>query len=292
MGRGTAIERATGFLRRAPGVYHQLLAFVAGPFWLLGTVAAIVGLAGGPWVLVLGLAFALGLYAWRLRSSRTPDVLSATSDADSRVLLLRSFEHDDHSLSIFSPLGYMYWMLVRHPIGFVRSYGLLFRGRTTWDQALQHAVREIGPVVAIGEPGDRFSTIGQLAEYLPEEADWQLRVLELLGGSDLVVVKAGLGGGVLWEVGAVLEHADPTRVLIYAGERSRRLKHRLPSERYSFYREFRRRTADLFPVELPPALDDARFIGFDTTWRPVIVRRSTGHPREIVRIVRYMESVS
>jgi hypothetical protein len=87
---------------------------------------------------------------------------------DSRlpILFLRSFKLDDLVVSPFN-------------IGW-RGFEYLFSGsRRTFEEYLAGGFNDIGPVIAIGRPGERAGNrpIGAAREYV-DDASWQQRVLE------------------------------------------------------------------------------------------------------------------
>jgi hypothetical protein len=61
-----------------------------------------------------------------------------------------------------------------------------------------------GPVVAIGQPGERLPLFGACREYCPHD-QWQKRVLQLLEQCSSVVMVLGVTEGITWEIGQMVE---------------------------------------------------------------------------------------
>jgi hypothetical protein len=126
----------------------------------------------------------------RIRSAdRT--ALARPGGADPIVLYLRAFTLDD-------------------PAGAVSSHGLnLFR---TEEQQVARAFAEFGRLVAVGRPGEGLPPAGALRIY--PAGDWQAWVEELVREAALVVIGAGRGAGLRWEVELVVRAHDPRRTVI------------------------------------------------------------------------------
>lgn len=115
------------------------------------------------------------------------------------VVYLRSFQDDGQALEApFDPGG-----LGR------RIAALLLR---TPEQELADALAHVGPVIAIGKPGERLPELGAARLYVPHDA-WQARVHALLDAAALVVLRVGSSPGVRWEIEQTLAHVPPTRRL-------------------------------------------------------------------------------
>lgn len=110
------------------------------------------------------------------------------------VVYLRSFAQDT--------------TLARRPMAF----GRLFAIRTEEEQ-LAAALGEVGPVVAIGRPGEALPRLGARRVYLADDA-WQPQVLDWFGRAALVVIQcpAVASEGVAWEVERALEQVPPQRL--------------------------------------------------------------------------------
>ena len=121
-----------------------------------------------------------------------------------RTLVLRSAEVRDRDL--------------RPPVLFVRSFvddllelkpkfeyfSRLFRKRLTLEEFVVGRLMTLGPVVAIGKPGEALSPLGAAREYV-HGPDWQDRVRSLLGESSWVVAILGGGEGLKWEYEQILQ---------------------------------------------------------------------------------------
>ena len=88
---------------------------------------------------------------------------------------------------------------------------------TTNEALFAKKLRAIGPLVAVGKPGDKLSPLGALRSYVGE--DWQSHVDNFLARAQLVILRAEPGGeGFLWEIRRVLETFDPGRLCACQGK--------------------------------------------------------------------------
>jgi len=115
---------------------------------------------------------------WKLRV----DLAKQANDARSPVIYLRSFDVDKR--------------LARRPLNIVRFLSLL-----TEEEQLVEALREIGPIVAIGRPGERLPRLGAQRIYVGDK-DWQQQVLSWFKSAALVVIQVPPNPtkGVTWEI--------------------------------------------------------------------------------------------
>jgi hypothetical protein len=126
----------------------------------------------------------------------------------------------------------------------------------TAERSLAAAVGDVGPVVAIGRPRERVPPLGAARMYVGDE--WQEVVSRLVEASRLVLLRAGTSEGFLWELQYLVEHCDHRKVVVFIPKNYR-------GKRYRRFRDF---AQGVFPRGLPPAVQDAPFIGFDSVWRP------------------------
>jgi len=170
-----------------------------GPFlgayatWMLGgavglLAAAVVpaghGLAGGlvfvPFALAAGRMYDSG----RRRLALRLDEVRAF-DPRAPLLLLRSFADDNLPLERrFSILG----NLLQRPF--------------TLEELIVVRLWQVGPVMAIGSPGETLRPAGAAREYVPDGV-WHERLLSGLDESAWVVGILGASEGVVWEFGQV-----------------------------------------------------------------------------------------
>ena len=114
------------------------------------------------------------------------------TDERAPVLFLRSFS-DDH-IQLRSRRKPMLWPLALRRLGAEDSF----------EEALTIAVTELGPVIAIGRPGEQ--------EYVSDET-WQQRVDELISRASLIVVLIGNTKGLAWEAARLLMPGSRDKVL-------------------------------------------------------------------------------
>ena len=170
-----------------------------GPFlvaYTTWTVGAVVGLLAAAVVsgghgLVAALVFSpFGLAGGRMYDSgrrrlalRLDEVRAF--DARPPLLLLRSFADDNLPLERrFSIFG----NLLQRPF--------------TLEELIVDRLWRIGPVMAIGSPGETLRPAGAAREYVPD-GEWQKRLLSGLDESLWVVGILGASDGVTWEFGQV-----------------------------------------------------------------------------------------
>ena len=112
------------------------------------------------------------------------NLANQVDDVRAPVVYLRSFQVDKR--------------LSRRPL----AIGRVISSRTEEEQLVE-ALRESGPVVAIGRPGERLPRLGAQRMYV-EDAEWQQQILSWFTRAALVVihVPAKPTEGLTWE----LEH--------------------------------------------------------------------------------------
>jgi hypothetical protein len=136
-------------------------------------------------------------YLFRLskrQHARTGD--QVLSDREGRpVLYLRSFKED----------------FLTNMIDFEdRS---LLASFVTEEEYLEQALRRLGPVVAIGVPGEKLPQLGAARIYV-EHSEWKARVQDLMKDAILVVLRIGTTENFLWEYKEALDRVRPERIVL------------------------------------------------------------------------------
>jgi len=202
------------------------------------------------------------LLVLRSNQLKAVSVTQAVSGAGGRpVMYLRSFTTDR--------------------LNILRNVGRALNGSEleTDEQVLADAVSPIGPLIAIGRPGERFAGLGASRMYVGD--DWKQRVLAVIKDAQLVVISIGDSQGLWWEVKNVVQAIPPRRVLIWVapkfGIRSFMTTTRT-NAREAAYRTFAERfkgatveAGGAGGIELPDQVDDNRFIWFGDGWRPTLL---------------------
>jgi hypothetical protein len=116
------------------------------------------------------------------------------------VLYLRSFA-DDMRLDVAQPRPGM-------PV----LSQFLVSGRSEEEQVAR-AVRRLGRLVAVGEPGERLPYVGADRVYLPA-GDWQAPVHDLIVRARMVVLAVGRSEGAMWELEECLRVLPPERLVL------------------------------------------------------------------------------
>lgn len=134
------------------------------------------------------------------------------------------------------------------------------------EEHLVAALKPLGPLVAIGKPGDAIPEIGAARMYVAE-GDWQEEVEALLERSQLVVLRVGDGPGFWWEVERAVEQVPPDRLLFFFGPSGPSLE---------AWTSFRDRAQDLIPVDLPRVVLAPPFLTFHPDWTPRFLHADEG----------------
>ncbi|MFF2141576.1 transferase [Kitasatospora sp. NPDC058190] len=77
------------------------------------------------------------------------------------------------------------------------------------------ALGAVGPVIAVGRPGEPLPRLGAARFYLPLD-DWQPTVLRLMEMSQLIVLRLGPGEGLWWEVEQARATQQPGKLILLA----------------------------------------------------------------------------
>jgi len=170
------------------------------------------------------------------------------------VLILRQFEDD-----------------------FLESGRMSFGGAPTFEHFVAGELNRIGPVVAIGRPGERLQPLGASRDYLSSR-DWKGAVVTTIDEAALVVFVLGDSESLLWEFRKTIETHGKRRTLIIVpplGDRAELAR------RWS---GFVRASADLLGAGLPAELPASRVlaIGFAGDDAVMIVSDEPGRSRALL----------
>ena len=202
------------------------------PLAILGCIAALVIGLPLAWLLV-------GLGQMLIARSATT-VLGRRSQRP--ILYLRSFGADARWFDTWTDL---FWMLA-------------FPGRSeTAERSLAKSLRGVGPMIAIGKPGEMLPPSGAARMYVQHDR-WQDVVVSLVKESQLVVLRIGSTTGFWWELEHVIKACNPQRILIYVP----------PQDRATLYPMLRDRCRQFLPFPLPDHPGNAWFVGFGPDWQP------------------------
>ncbi|MFD5826362.1 hypothetical protein [Lentzea sp. NPDC060358] len=254
-----AVALVNRFVPKRPAWRRPVFAVVSGIGYLLMVagflgVVAVTRAQDVPWgvrgiMLVSGLvALVVAYFVLRYSRPRSTRTAAQTLASDWRapVLYLRGFD-DDRGAAVVDDL-----------LGALPSGLLTIHSR---EEQLVSALGAFGPVVAVGQPGERLPHLGAARFYLPGD-DWQDGVLALMGMSQLIVLRLGEGEGLWWEVEQARATQPPGKLVLLVPGQHDGLTDRLDA---------------LLPS--PTGLADVRteqwtsaVVVFDKGWRPRVRR--------------------
>jgi hypothetical protein len=140
-----------------------------------------------------------------LRSGWKYDVVSAeqllANDPRLPVIYLRSFEADSE-------------IFLRRDGFWNKAATMLFGYMVTFspEQELAEIVTRVGPVIAIGKPGEPLPELGAARLYVGD-ADWKTKVTDLMARSRLVIIRTGSTPNLQWEIEQAMTRVPRRQIL-------------------------------------------------------------------------------
>jgi hypothetical protein len=155
-----------------------------------------------PWVTIVGPPATIVLGAFLLYRGKQYGARAGAewTDRDLRppVVYLRPFAKDESLASqVFTSV-----LTIR-----------VMSGLASDEEQLAKAVAGIGPLLAIGQPGERLPKPGAIRTYATD-AEWKDVVSHWLSIANLIIVRPGTSRGVSWELGHVFRIGRPDRILL------------------------------------------------------------------------------
>jgi hypothetical protein len=154
----------------------------------------------------------------------------------------------------------------RSPVVYLRSFRADRRIGDTEHKLVEKASK-IGPVVAVGEPGERFPPFGAARLYV-DHAHWHDVVASLVAVAQLIIFRIGDTEGFWWELSHTAEKVDPAKVLIWIPD----------ADRKHFTDAILSRINAVLSHPLPPLRQSrgAEFISFGPGWTSQWIRGIPG----------------
>lgn len=84
----------------------------------------------------------------------------------------------------------------------------------TEEEQIAKAMQAIGPVIALGKPGEELPQVGAARRYAKGHEDWHDVVTEYVTNASAVVMRAGLTEGFWWEFQLAVQLMPPERILV------------------------------------------------------------------------------
>lgn len=192
----------------------------------------------------------LGRRILGLRAARAQERLKPP-DPQRPILYLRSFRLDE--------------TYDRPPT--LREMFLARRGTDSAEQIMTRELDTVGPVIAIGRPGETIPPVGAARFYSTDET-WRDKVANAAAAADFVVWTTGFGAGLAWEIDYLQRHVPRERLIIWAHPHLLRIRR---SKREAEWQKFAAAFATKFAKPLPTALGAARFfrLAEDGTLTPI-----------------------
>ena len=165
------------------GLIWYLFAIVAGIATLIGVSTLIDSYGGDPGPGVLIAALGVGAFFWSFGRRHFAELGETVLANDKRppIVYLRSFKNE----------------------------GAIFDEEYAFSKMFEN----IGPFVAIGEPGERLPPLGAARLYVADD-EWQFVISELIARARMVIVFGGSTPGLGWELNHLKEKVDPRKLAI------------------------------------------------------------------------------
>ncbi len=177
------------------------------------------------------------------------------------VVYLRPFFEDERQI-YDGPVG------ARH--GGVGS-GASVKRNASHEREIARALHRVGPLVAIGKPGDSVAPLGAARVYVGDDV-WQETVLALIKRAAIVILQPEATQGTWWELNAVAATTDWRRVLMLVPD---------PTLRPLGYGRIRQLTAQVLPMPLPEEIGKCDAFMFNAGGAPVPIALSTAPERAL-----------
>jgi hypothetical protein len=175
----------------------------------------------------------------------------------------------------------------RRPIFYLRSFQFDERiRRPSWwqrilvglapqnpEQKMVRGFSKLGPVIAVGRPGEELPSLGAARFYVSHEL-WQQKVSEVAQASQLVLWATGTTEGLRWEISHLIENLPPEKLILFPHAQLLRMPE---DQREAEWTKFLQSLGSHFPLPLPSRLGDIRFFYFSPGWQPhaVVPPRNT-----------------
>jgi len=193
-----------------------------------------------PFVYVAGTSIMHLRSSWKYEAPSAEELLR--DDPRPPVVYLRSFGIDDEIVS--TDAGWYAKLLSK----------LHYTAAASPEQELAWIMARVGPVVAIGRPGERLPQLGAARLYV-DDNQWQETIDALMTRSALVVVRAGNTPNLWWEIERAMTRQRPERVIIVVLG---------PEGRWA---DFHRRFGEAFGVpRVVPGTPPSRFVDLVLRW--------------------------
>ncbi len=184
---------------------------------------------------------------WRFVGPKSEDVILA--DTHLPVLYLRSFSDDRDGL----------WGIIRLSyLPFFWAFKFWKRPRTD-ESVLVSSLRHVGPVIALGRPGDKFQSFGA-ARICVDNEYWPTLVPLLMELCQFTVLSIGSSRGVSEELRMAASTCGPHKLIL-----------KLPGKilrRRKLYSALRAELEQALRCSLPSRIGRAQYIRFKEGWVP------------------------
>jgi TM2 domain-containing membrane protein YozV len=165
---------------------------------------------GLAFVTLLGMIAVIRFGVLFLRTGWKYDTLTADQararDPRPPVIYLRSFHQDDELLPVAGGRLRRIWQSIAP---FVIQYTAVAGP----EQELAMILHRLGPVIAIGKPGERLPELGAARLYVGNDR-WRSTVDDLLKEAGLVLIRAGTTPSLWWEIEETMKLVPRERILI------------------------------------------------------------------------------
>ena len=174
----------------------------------------------------------------------------------------------------------------RDPILYLRPFYADFtsdptrRTGKTDEELLTFLFQGVGPVIAVGDPGESrdpdksLPIIGASRIYF-DEANWRNNVERLISISQLVVIHPGTTEGLLWEIGTVTRQMLPSNLFVsfLSWQLLDEMKRQV---RYEHFKEAAETVLNKSQsgrnIRLPELIGNAIFLTFNDYWVPRLIK--------------------
>ena len=167
----------------------------------------------------------------------------------------------------------------RPPVTYLRSFGKdqeFVPGATSWlgiptptdEQLLANLLQQVGPVVAIGQPGEDLPKLGAARLYVGDD-NWKDEIQKLLETSAVVVLRAGDTDGFWWEFRRTLKQVAPQKIFVFLGSPMAASGADAARDEYL---QFAVKANESLPMPLPTDVDPPQLVTFGENWEPILLR--------------------